>query len=328
MTCCSPWPWKASAPGVCSCSPYPSEARRSESRYDRNSQASLVRSPCRPIAAGDAAAEQRQRVQYPGTHRFQPAGPAAAQHRDHRGADRARLQPVQPVQHRSGPPHLPALDPGQQRDPVLPPARGAPGRNDADHLHPHGRPGLPGVLEDLPDPPRPVHLLPGPRADRRHPAQRHQEQREDRGGHRQRADPRPRRPGHRRDGHPDRQAVPVHRLRRYQPGLHPAGGAGRRHQQPGPAQRPDVHGLAPRAGERGAVRGVRRPVHPGDQAPLAQRPAAIRGLRPDQCHAVAGALQGRAVLLQRRHPGHRRGGRGHPCWRLARPRARSSASRP
>ncbi|MGA4817186.1 hypothetical protein ACPA9J_30445 [Pseudomonas aeruginosa] len=52
--------------------------------------------------------------------------------------------------------------------------------------------------------------------------------------------PRPRRPGHRRDGHPDRQAVPVHRLRRYQPGLHPAGGAGRRHQQPGPAQRPDV----------------------------------------------------------------------------------------
>ena len=93
--------------------------------------------------------------------------------------------------------------------------------------------------------------------------------------------------------------------------LHPAGGAGRGHQQPGPAQRPDVHGLAPRAGERGAVRGVRRPVHPGDQAPLAQRPAAIRGLRPDQCHAVAGALQGRAVLLQRRHPGHRRGGRGH-----------------
>ena len=74
MTCCSPWPWKASAPGVCSWSPYPSEARRSESRYDRNSQASLVRSPCRPFAAGDAAAEQRQRVQYPGTHRFQPAG--------------------------------------------------------------------------------------------------------------------------------------------------------------------------------------------------------------------------------------------------------------
>ncbi len=58
MTCCSPWPWKASAPGVCSWSPYPSEARRSESRYDRNSQASLVRSPCRPFAAGDAAAEQ------------------------------------------------------------------------------------------------------------------------------------------------------------------------------------------------------------------------------------------------------------------------------
>ena len=58
--------------------------------------------------------------------------------------------------------------------------------------------------------------------------------------HRQRADPRPRRPGRRRHGHPDRQARPVHGGVRDPPGRDPAGLARRRDRQPGPARRPAV----------------------------------------------------------------------------------------
>ena len=77
--------------------------------------------------------------------------------------------------------------------------------------------GLPAVQPDLPAAARAVHLLPGPRPDRASPAQpappRGRRDRRDRRA----AHPRPGRPGRRRHGHPDRQAVALHRCRRHRP---------------------------------------------------------------------------------------------------------------
>ena len=53
--------------------------------------------------------------------------------------------------------------------------------------------------------------------------------------HRRAAHPRPGRPGHRRHGHPDRQAVAVHRAGRHRARPDAADRARRGHRQPGPA---------------------------------------------------------------------------------------------
>ena len=73
--------------------------------------------------------------------------------------------------------------------------------------------------------------------------------------HRWRAHPRPRRPRGQRHGHPRRQALALHRLRRRAPAPLPAGHARRRHQQRGAARRSALHRPAPAAARR---RGVRR----------------------------------------------------------------------
>ena len=62
--------------------------------------------------------------------------------------------------------------------------------------------------------------------------------------HRRAAGPGPGRPGHRRHGHPDRQAVAVRRARWHQPCAHPAGTPGRRHRQRRAPRRPHVPRLA------------------------------------------------------------------------------------
>ena len=54
------------------------------------------------------------------------------------------------------------------------------------------------------------------------------------------------------------------------------------------------------------------PSSPPSRRPLAQRAAAIRGFRPDQCRAVTQSLPRPALHVQRRHPGHGGGGAGHP----------------
>ena len=59
--------------------------------------------------------------------------------------------------------------------------------------------------------------------------------------HRRRAHPGPGRPGRQRHGHPGRQARALHGVRRRASRRVPAGGAGRRHQQPGAARRPALH---------------------------------------------------------------------------------------
>jgi hypothetical protein len=63
--------------------------------------------------------------------------------------------------------------------------------------------------------------------------------------HRRRTHPRPRRPGRQRHGHPGRQAVAVHRLRRRRSGHLPAGHAGHGHQQRNPARRSLLRRPAP-----------------------------------------------------------------------------------
>ena len=77
----------------------------------------------------------------------------------------------------------------------------------------------------------------------------HREARDDR-RHRRRAHPRPRRPRRERHGHPDRQAVAVHGLRRPASAPLPAGDARRRHQQPGAARRSALHRPAAEARSR------------------------------------------------------------------------------
>ena len=68
--------------------------------------------------------------------------------------------------------HLPAPAPGHQRDLVLPAAARPPGRDDADHLHADGRPGLRAVQPHLSPPARAVHRLSRARRHRRDPGQR------------------------------------------------------------------------------------------------------------------------------------------------------------
>ena len=109
--------------------------------------------------------------------------------------------------------HLPDEPAGPQRDALLPPGPRAHRRDDADRLHAGRRRGVPEVLPHLPARPRPLHRLRGPGPHRGDPAERRDPAPLGDRGDRRRADPGPRRPGRGRDGHPDRQALPLHPLR-------------------------------------------------------------------------------------------------------------------
>ncbi len=86
-----------------------------------------------------------------------------------------------------------------------------------------------------PPPARAVHRVSRARRHRRDPGQRRVAAGRGDRRHRRRADPRPGRPGGRRHGHPDRQALALHGLRRHPPRHDPADPARRRHQQRGAA---------------------------------------------------------------------------------------------
>ena len=83
-----------------------------------------------------------------------------------------------------------------------------------------------------------------PRPDPRDPRQLAGEGRALHRRDRRRAHPRPRRPGRRRDGHPDRQAGALHGVRRRAAAILPAGHSRRRHEQPSAARRPALSGAA------------------------------------------------------------------------------------
>ena len=72
-------------------------------------------------------------------------------------------------------------------------------------------------------------------------------------GHRQRAHPRPRRPGRGRHGHPGRQARALRGGGGHPPGADAADQPRRRHRQPGAARRRPLHRLAPAAAARRAT---------------------------------------------------------------------------
>src|SRR3981189_1390797 len=105
--------------------------------------------------------------------------------------------------------------------------------------------------------------------------------RPDRGDRRERrrAHPWPRRPGRRRHGHPDRQAVALYRLRRAAPRNDLADPARRRHRQSRPPRRPALCGLAARAHPRPGLRRLRRGLRHRRPRALAAGAAAMGGLR-------------------------------------------------
>ena len=116
----------------------------------------------------------------------------------------------------------------------------------------------------------------------------------------------PRRPRRQRDGHPDREAGAVHRLRRRPAAPVVAGAARRRHEQRGPARRSAVPRAAPAADHRRRVRRVPRGVRHRRPGRVPARLHPVRGLRPAPRGATARALPRPRLLLQRRHPGDRR----------------------
>ncbi len=133
-----------------------------------------------------------------------------------------------------------------------------------------------------------VHRLPRARRHRHDPRERRLAAGRGHRGDRRRADPRPGGPGGRRHGHPDRQALDLHRLRRHPPRHHAADPARPRDQQPRTARRPALHRLAPRTDHRRRLRRVRRRLRPGRQAAVPGRAAPVGGLRPAQRLSPAG----------------------------------------
>ena len=219
--------------------------------------------------------------------------------------------------------------PGHQRGALLPPAcsttssrccrsstrrPSAQGCQQFSHIYSHPR----GLFISYPAPRRHPHVAAQPpaRGDRR-----------DR-RHRRRAHPRPRRPGRRRPRHPDRQALALLADRRDPARAHAADRPRRRHQQPGAARRSRVPRLAPRADHRRRVR----------RRSSTRFVEAVKDELPDVClqwedfasaHAspILRALPRRPADVQRRHPGHRRGGPGRDHRRdQRRPAASSSTS--
>ena len=150
------------------------------------------------------------------------AGPAGLrQHRPQDGAARAL--------------HRPRRHPGPQRAPLLQGARGPPRGVPPHRLHPHRGPGLPAVQPDLPPRARPLDHARAQGPHDRGARQRHLRGRAAHRGHRQRAHPRPRRPGRGRDGHPHRQARPLRGRGRDPPRADAPRQPRRRHRQPGAA---------------------------------------------------------------------------------------------
>ncbi len=144
--------------------------------------------------------------------------------------------------------------------------------------------------------------------------------------HRRRAHSRPRRPGRRRHGHPHRQALPLHHLRRRLPVQHPADHARRRHRQRRAAAGSALPRPAPQAGARRRLPGVHRPLRRRRAARVSQCPAAVGGLPQGQRHRAAAPLPRPAADVQRRHPGNRR---RRPRRDLRRPAAdRAVVARP
>ena len=130
----------------------------------------------------------------------------------------------------------------------------------ADHLHADGGPGLPEVRPHLPAAARHLRHRQRPRPGQRAAAQLAASRRRDDRRHRRRAHPRPRRSRRQRHGHPGRQALALHRLRRRPPDAVPAGDARRRHQQRGAARRPALPRPAPAAPDRRRLRRAGRRV--------------------------------------------------------------------
>ena len=119
------------------------------------------------------------------------------------------------------------------------------------------------------------------------------------------------RPGRGRDGHPDRQALPLHAVRGRLALQHAADHARRGDGQPGAAERPAVPRHAPRARARRGLPGVHRRVRGRRQEGVPARGAAVGGLPQGERAHPARALPRPALHLQRRHPGHG-GGRRSP----------------
>ena len=238
----------------------------------------------------------------------------------HRGPARARAgaRPAQGGRPREV--HRPGRPPGPQRDALLPPPRRAPRGVPPDRLHADGRARLPGV--------QPHHSAAAGRLDhprRRRPDPRAAPQRGPAGrpAHRrdrQRADPRPWRPGRRRDGDPGRQARHLHRRRGDQPGPRAADLARRGHGQPGAAGRPAVRRLAgaPPAGPR--LRRVHRFLRGGRADGLPPGAGPVGGLQAAHRDRDPRPLPRRPAVVQRRHPGDGRGRGGRDPRRPAAPR--------
>ena len=164
-------------------------------------------------AAAEPGHQQGHRVHPPGARRARPRRPGAAGRLHHPAADGPDLRELPGQDDQPREVHLPDEPAGPQRDALLPAGARAHRRDDADRLHAGGRRGVPEVLPHLPPRPRPLHRLRAAGPHRDDPGQRRDpEPLRDRGD-RRRADPGPRRPGRGRDGHPDRQALPLHPVR-------------------------------------------------------------------------------------------------------------------
>ncbi len=265
--------------------------------------------PARRRAAARTDAEQGHRVHRGGARRARPARAAAAPRFDagRAGVAGARELPAALLAAREV--HHAGVAAGPQRGAVLPGDHRLPRRDDADHLHADRRPRLPAVRPHLPQAARHLRVAPRPRPHRSGAAQLAAPRSVDDRGHRRRTHPRPGRPRRERHGHPDRQAVAVHRLRRHRSGGLPAGDARRRHQQRDLAQRPALRRRARAAAHRRGLRRVRRGVRRRDAGGVPRRGGPVRGLRQPQRVPAAREVPRPHLHVQRRHPGHGGGGR-------------------
>ena len=255
----------------------------------------------------------------------------AAAHRgvDDGGAAAAGLRAVPAAAQRPGQVRVPGEPAGPQRGAVLPAAHRAHRRDAADRLHPDGRGGDRAVQPRVPPPPRGVPVGRPPGGGRDRPAQHRagrRRRRPDR-GHRLRGHPRHRRLGRRRHRDRDRQARRLHRGGRHPSPPGAAGGAGRRHRQPGPAQRRAVPGRAARPGpRRSATTSSSTPTSPRSPGCSRTRCCTGRTSAPSNARRILDSYADQLLHLQRRHAGHRRGRAGRGALRGAGGRRRGCAT--